>query len=81
MLAVLTLVAAVFELGVVVVLVRDEDGDLADPDERLVGLICGRHRQSELPLTLPVETRRRGDHTCGGRVTTATVINRQLWYS
>ncbi len=59
----LTLVAAVFKLGVVVVLVCDEDGDLTDPDQRLLGLICGRHRQRELPLTLPVETHRRGDHT------------------
>lgn len=43
MLAVLTLVAAVFKLGVVVILVRDDHGDLADADERLVCQICGRH--------------------------------------
>lgn len=60
---VLTLVAAVFKLGVVVILVGDDDGDLTDADERLLGLISGRHRQRELPLTLPVETHRRGDHT------------------
>lgn len=61
--AVLTLVSAVFELGVVVVLVCDDDGDLTDPDERLLGLICGRHRQRELSLTLAVEAHRGGDHT------------------
>lgn len=38
----LTLVPAIFKLGVVVVLVGDEDGDLTDPDERLLGLIRGR---------------------------------------
>lgn len=57
----LTLVAAVLKLGVVVILVADEHGDLTDPDERLLGLIRGRHRQRELPLTLPVEARRGGD--------------------
>ena len=66
--SVLTLVAAVFELRVVVVLIADDNGDLADPDERLVGLIRGGHRQGELPLTLAVEARRRGDHACGDGV-------------
>lgn len=59
----LTLVATVFKLWVVVVLIQNQDGDLADPDERLLGLIGGSHGQSELPLALSVKTHRRCDHT------------------
>lgn len=60
---ILTLVAAVFELGVVVVLIRDLHRDLTDSDERLLCLIGGRHRQRILPLTLSVKAHRRGYHT------------------
>ena len=35
------MVTAVLKLGVVVVLVGDDDGDLADADERLLGLVSG----------------------------------------
>lgn len=61
---VLTLVTAVLELGVVVVLVPNNDGDATDADERLVGLIGGGDRQRELPVALAVKARRGGDHTC-----------------
>lgn len=71
----LTLVAAVFKLGLVVVLVGDHDGDLADPDERLVRLIRGRDRQREFPLPLSVEAYRRGDVTWRDHITMATVTN------
>lgn len=59
----LTLVAAVLKLGVVVVLVGDEDGDLADADERLLGQVCRRHRQGVLSLALAVEAHCGADHT------------------
>ena len=59
----LTLVAAVLKLGVVVVLVGDEDGDLADADEGLLGQVCRRDRQGVLSLALAVETHSGADHT------------------
>lgn len=62
--AVLTLVAAVLELGVVVILVPNDDSDATDADERLVGLIGGGDRQRELPVALAVKARRGGNHTC-----------------
>lgn len=39
--AILTLVAAVLKLGVVVVLVSNDDSDLADPNQRFVPLVRG----------------------------------------
>lgn len=73
--AVLTLVAAVFKLGVVIVLVCNHNGDLADPDERFIGLIRGCDRQREFPLTLSVKADCRGDVTWRDHITTATVTN------
>lgn len=63
LLDVLTLIATVFKLWVVIVLIQNQDCDLADPDEWLLGLIGGSHRQSELPLALSVKTHRCCDHT------------------
>lgn len=74
--AILTLVAAVLKLGVVVVLVSNDDGDLADPDQRLVPLVRGGDGQREFPLTLSVKAHRRGDVTWSQRITMATVTNR-----
>lgn len=37
---ILTLIATVLKLWVIVVLVSDEDGDLADADEGFLSLIC-----------------------------------------
>ena len=59
----LTLVAAVLELGVVVVLVGDEHGDLADADEGFLGHVGGGDRQGVLSLALTVKTHRADDHT------------------
>lgn len=73
--AVLTLVAAVFKLGVVIVLVCNHDGDLADPDERFIGLVRGRDRQRKFPLTLSVKADCRADVTWRDHVTTTTVTN------
>lgn len=73
--AVLTLVAAVFKLGVIIVLICNDNGDLADPDERFVSLIRGRDRQHEFPLTLSVKAYRCGDVTWRGHITMATVTN------
>lgn len=64
--AILTLVAAVFKLGAIIVLICNDNGDLADPDERFVGLIRGCDRQREFPLTLSVKADRCGDVTCRG---------------
>lgn len=74
--AIPTLVAAVLKLGVVVVLVSNDDGDLADPDQRFVALVRGGDGQREFPLTLSVKVHRRGDVTWRERITTATVTNR-----
>lgn len=63
----LTLIAAVLELGIVVVLVGDDDGDLADADERLLSLVCRRDRQAVLSLPLPVKCHGGTDHTLGDR--------------
>lgn len=73
--AILTLVAAVFKLGAIIVLICNDNGDLADPDERFVGLIRGRDRQREFPLTLSVKADCRGDVTCRGHVTMTMVMH------
>lgn len=65
--AALTLVAAVLELGIVVVLVSDDDGDLADADERLLGLVRRCDRQAVLSLALSVKGHGCADHTLSAR--------------
>ena len=60
----LTLISEVLKLGAVVVVVQDEDVELADADERVSGLVGGGDRHRVLPLALPVKLPRRHDHSC-----------------
>lgn len=63
----LTLIATVLKLGLVVVDVSDEDGDLTDADQRLLRSVGGSHRQRVLALLLAVKALRGGDHPWGHR--------------
>lgn len=62
--AALTLVSNVLKLGAVVVLVQDEDVELTDADQRIGGLVSGRHRHRVLPLALAVEPTSRDNGSC-----------------
>lgn len=63
----LTLIATVLKLGLVVVDVSDEDGDLTDADQWLLRSVGGGHRQHVLALLLAVKALRGGDHPWGHR--------------
>lgn len=51
----LTLVADVLKLGAVIILVHDENVELADANQRVVGLVGGRDRHRVLPLAFAVK--------------------------
>lgn len=65
----LTFIAEVLKLWVVVVLVQNEDVQLADPDQGVTRLVCCCYRDSVLSLALAVKFPGRGDHPYKGKDT------------
>ena len=59
----LTFISEVLKLGAVIVLIKDEDVELADSNKGVCSLVGGRHRHGIFSLLLPVELPRRDDHT------------------